>query len=139
MPPRATVSSAARRLDVPGLEALTGAGVFYGAATAEARALTGQEVYVVEAGNSAGQAAIHLARYAARITLLVRGETLAASMSDYLVQEIARTPNITVLLHTRVVGVQGGRQLTSVSVENVRMGARDGAGADNLLHEIVDH
>ena len=74
-----------RRLGVPELEALVGAGVFYGAAGAEARAMTGQHVYVIGAGNSAGQAALHLARYAASVTMVVRGCDLRASMSSYLV------------------------------------------------------
>jgi thioredoxin reductase (NADPH) len=83
-----------RRLGVPELEALLGAGVFYGAAAAEARAMAGQHVYVIGAGNSAGQAAIHLSRYAASVTMVVRGPGLAASMSSYLVTEISKTANI---------------------------------------------
>jgi thioredoxin reductase (NADPH) len=71
-----------RRLGVPELETLVGAGVFYGAAAAEARAMTGQDVYVIGAGNSAGQAAIHLSKYAASVTMVVRGPGLTASMSS---------------------------------------------------------
>src|SRR5215212_4474633 len=74
-----------RRLDVPSLEALAGTGVFYGAAVSEAQALQGQEVYVAGAGNSAGQAALHLSKYASQVTLLTRGNSLAASMSEYLI------------------------------------------------------
>jgi thioredoxin reductase (NADPH) len=85
-----------RRLGIPALEALVGAGVFYGAAGAEARATVGHDVFVVGAGNSAGQAAIHLARYAASVTMVVRGLDLAASMSEYLVTEISKTTNIAV-------------------------------------------
>ena len=81
-----------RRLGIPALERLTGVGVFYGAAGVEAPALAGEEVYVVGGANSAGQAALHLAKFAARVTLLVRGESLAASMSDYLIQQIEATP-----------------------------------------------
>ena len=77
-----------RRLGVPRLEALVGSGVFYGAAGSEARAMEGRDVFVVGAGNSAGQAALHLARYARQVTMLVRGDSLARSMSDYLVREI---------------------------------------------------
>ncbi len=73
-----------RRLGIPALERLVGVGVFYGAAGVEAPSLAGEEVYVVGGANSAGQAALHLARFAARVTLLVRGESLAASMSNYL-------------------------------------------------------
>ncbi|HEV3399025.1 MAG TPA: FAD-dependent oxidoreductase, partial [Actinomycetes bacterium] len=100
-----------RRLGVPRLEALVGAGVFYGAAGAEARAMEGQDVFVVGAGNSAGQAALHLATYAASVTLLVRGPDLAKSMSEYLIQEIEQAPNVAVRLRTYVVGGLGGHRL----------------------------
>jgi thioredoxin reductase (NADPH) len=100
-----------RRLGVPRLEELVGAGVFYGAAGAEARAMEGQDVFVVGAGNSAGQAALHLARYAASVTVLARGPDLAASMSDYLIQEIDQAPNVAVRLRTQVVDGLGGRRL----------------------------
>ena len=97
-----------RRLGVPRLEALVGSGVFYGATGAEAQAMRGLEVYVVGAGNSAGQAALHLARYAHLVTMLVRGDSVAASMSDYLTTEIDETPNVDVRLRTEVV-YGGGR------------------------------
>jgi thioredoxin reductase (NADPH) len=100
-----------RRLGVPRLEALVGAGVFYGAAGAEARAMEGQEVFVVGAGNSAGQAALHLAKYAASVTLVARGPDLGASMSDYLVQEIDHAPNVSVRRNTQVVDGLGGWRL----------------------------
>lgn len=96
-----------RRLDVPELEALVGRGVFYGAAVAEAPSMMGEEVYVVGGGNSAGQAALHLARYAHRVTLLVRGPSLAASMSDYLIAQLKATRNVVIRYHAAVVG---GRQ-----------------------------
>jgi thioredoxin reductase (NADPH) len=112
-----------RRLGVPRLEALLGAGVFYGAAGAEARAMEGHDVYVVGAGNSAGQASLHLARYAASVTILVRGEALGRSMADYLVQQIERAPNITVRLHIEVVGGQGGRRLEGLSLRDRRSSA----------------
>jgi thioredoxin reductase (NADPH) len=92
---------------VPSLEALAGAGVFYGAAGSEARAMEGREVFVTGAGNSAGQAAIHLAGYAASVTMLVRRGSLAATMSDYLIQKIQATSNISVRLHTEAIGGQG--------------------------------
>jgi thioredoxin reductase (NADPH) len=96
-----------RQLGVPSLEALTGAGVFYGAAGSEAHAMQGQQVFVVGAGNSAGQAALHLAEHAGSVTVLVRGDALAATMSDYLVKKIHATPNISVRLRTEVVDGQG--------------------------------
>src|ERR671915_1715504 len=77
-----------RRLGVPSLEDLVGQGVFYGAAASEAQSMEGQAVYVVGGANSAGQAAMHLSKYASRVTMLVRGSSLESSMSDYLIQEI---------------------------------------------------
>ena len=94
---------------MPRLEALVGSGVFYGAAGSEARAMEGRDVFVVGAGNSAGQAALHLARHARQVTMLVRGDSLARSMSDYLVREIEATANIAVRLHTEVSDGHGDR------------------------------
>jgi thioredoxin reductase (NADPH) len=107
-----------RRLGLPTLEALIGAGVFYGAAAAEARAMSGQNVFVVGAGNSAGQAAIHLAKYAARVTMVVRGADLSSTMSDYLVIEISKTPNIHVRLRTEVIGGGGRSRLETLILRN---------------------
>jgi thioredoxin reductase (NADPH) len=106
-----------RRLGVPSLEALVGAGVFYGAAVTEAQAMEGQDVYVVGGANSAGQAAMHLSKYASRVTLLVRGESLTASMSDYLIKEIEATPNIGIRLNTRVVDGGGEGRLEHLIIE----------------------
>ncbi len=111
-----------RRLGVPALEAMVGAGVFYGAAGAEARALTGRDVFVVGAGNSAGQAAIHLAKYAASVTMVVRGPDLSSSMSEYLVTEISTTANIQVRLCTEVVGGAGRGSLETLTLQGTRDG-----------------
>lgn len=108
-----------RRLDVPSLERFAGLGVFYGAAMSEAPSCTGEEVLIVGAGNSAGQAAIHLARFAARVTMVVRGQSLAASMSDYLIRQIGALPNVDVRLGTWVVEGHGHRRLEEVTVERV--------------------
>ena len=114
-----------RRLGIPALDRLIGAGVFYGAAGVEAPAMAGEHVCVVGGANSAGQAALHLARYAARVTLLVRGESLAASMSDYLITQIKATPNVEVRLRTRVVDGHGETRLESLIVEDSRTGHRE--------------
>ena len=114
-----------RRIGVPSLERLVGAGVFYGAAGVEASAMTGEEVYVVGGANSAGQAALHLAKFAARVTLLVRGGSLAAGMSDYLIRQIEATPNIEVRLRTRVVDGRGEVRLEALTLEDVRTGRRE--------------
>src|SRR5262249_19001169 len=83
-----------RTVGVPSLEAFHGVGVHYGSAMSEARALTGASACVIGGGNSAGQAAVHLAQFAASVTIIVRSKSLAASMSDYLVKSIERTANI---------------------------------------------
>jgi thioredoxin reductase (NADPH) len=105
-----------RRLGIPSLDALIGAGVFYGAATSEAKAMKDREVFVVGGANSAGQAAVHLARYAARVTMLVRGQSLADSMSEYLVKEITSTPNIAVRYNAVVTGGAGKGRLESLTL-----------------------
>ena len=107
-----------RRLGIPSLDTLTGAGVFYGAATSEAKAVKDRDVFVVGGANSAGQAAVHLARYAAKVTMLVRGQSLAESMSDYLVKEITNTPNIAVRCNTVVTGGGGNDRLQSLTLKD---------------------
>jgi thioredoxin reductase (NADPH) len=103
-----------RELGGPGIARLTGAGVFYGSAPGSARALRGLPVAVVGGGNSAGQAAVHMARYAASVTMLVREDSLAQFMSTYLIQQIEATPNITVRLRTDVVDAVGKQRLEGV-------------------------
>ena len=98
-----------RRLDVPGLDRLTGAGVYYGAAQTEAMSCQDEEVYIVGGANSAGQAAMYFSKYARQVTMLVRGESLTKSMSQYLIEQIAETPNITVQPHSSVVEAKGKR------------------------------
>jgi thioredoxin reductase (NADPH) len=100
-----------RRIGIPALDALTGAGVFYGASTAAAQGLGSKHVYVVGGGNSAGQAALHLSRSAGSVTLLVRRASLAAAMSQYLRDAIAAAPNVDVRTQTEVVGGGGGNRL----------------------------
>jgi thioredoxin reductase (NADPH) len=106
-----------RRLGVPALDRLIGAGVYYGAAGIEAPGMAGADVYVVGGANSAGQAALHLARFARQVTLVVRGASLETGMSDYLVQQVAATPNIAVRLGTRVVDGRGESRLEGVVLE----------------------
>ena len=107
-----------RRLGAPRLEALIGSGVFYGSAGSEAQAMEGRDVFVVGAGNSAGQATLHLARYARRVTMLVRGDSLARSMSDYLTREIEATANITVRLRTEITDGHGAGRLESLTLHD---------------------
>jgi thioredoxin reductase (NADPH) len=111
-----------RRLSSPSLEQLTGAGVFYGTSLSEAQGLTGQEVYIVGGGNSAGQAASHLSRYAEKVTLVVRGASLAETMSRYLQEQVEATHNIDVQLHTEVIGGGGEHRLDSLTLRDSATG-----------------
>ena len=122
-----------RRLGVPRLEALVGSGVFYGAAGAEARAMAGRDVFVIGAGNSAGQAAVHLAKYARSVSMVVRGAGLAATMSDYLVTVIAATSNIRVLPRTEAVDGGGACGLESLTLLDRDTGSRREVLADALF------
>jgi thioredoxin reductase (NADPH) len=114
-----------RRLGIPALDRLVGAGVFYGAASVEAPAMAGVHMYVVGGANSAGQAALHVARFAARVTLMVRGESLAASISDYLITQLEATPNVDVRPCTRVADGHGQTRLEALTLEDVRTGRRE--------------
>jgi thioredoxin reductase (NADPH) len=111
-----------RRLGVPGLEELLGAGVFYGAAVTEAPALEGQRAFVVGGANSAGQAAAHLARFASQVTLLVRGPSLYERMSAYLINELERASNISVWLNTTLSGVYGQGRLEAIAMRDSTTG-----------------
>ena len=114
-----------RRLRIPALESFAGAGVFYGAAGVEAPAMAGEEVYIVGGANSAGQAALHLARFAARVTLILRGDSLAAGMSDYLIQQIEAASNIDVRLRTQIVDGHGEEHLETLTLEDSGTGRRE--------------
>jgi thioredoxin reductase (NADPH) len=107
-----------RTLDLPTLHRFQGAGVFYGAAMSEAPDLAQQHAFVIGGGNSAGQAAIHLAKFARQVTMLVRRESLAASMSDYLVTEIGATPNIDVRYRTEVIDGGGDERLERLTLRD---------------------
>jgi thioredoxin reductase (NADPH) len=105
-----------RRLGVPALEALVGSGVFYGAAVSESRAMQGQDVFIVGAGNSAGQATLHLAKHARTVTLVIRADSFAESMSTYLVRAIESTPNVIVRHRTEVVDGGGEGRLEHLTL-----------------------
>ena len=107
-----------RRLDAPGLTEREGAGVYYGASISEAQALAGESVYIVGGGNSAGQAALHLARYACRVQILVRGDGLASTMSQYLIEAIERDPNIQVRTRTEVAAGLGEGRLEALELRS---------------------
>jgi thioredoxin reductase (NADPH) len=119
------VGLAYNKLDVPGVEELTGRGVYYGASMTEANFCTDQGVMIVGAGNSAGQAALYLAKFASKVTILVRGESLGQKMSQYLVQRIEALDNIVVRVETEVAGVKGEGHLESVAFRNRRSGEEE--------------
>ena len=105
-----------RRLDAPGLDDFVGRGIYYGASASEATQTVGEDVYVVGAANSAGQAVLNFAKYATKVVLVVRGSSLEASMSQYLVRRILDAPNVEVLLQTEIVGTRGDGHLEGVTL-----------------------
>ncbi|NET10117.1 MAG: FAD-dependent oxidoreductase, partial [Symploca sp. SIO2B6] len=107
-----------RRLKIPGIEQFTGTGVYYGAAQTEAIACQGENVFVVGGANSAGQAAMYFSRFANKVTMLVRGDSLTKSMSQYLIDQIAATDNIEVCTHTSVIETKGDGRLDALVLKN---------------------
>ena len=128
-----------RRLGVPELEEMNGAGVFYGGPASEAAGLTGYDVCVVGGANSAGQAALHLARYAKRVTMAVRAQSLAAGMSHYLARQIEATPNIEVRLGTEVVGGGGDGWLRHLTLRSGQSGEEETIPSAGLFLMIGAH
>ncbi len=111
-----------RRLSIPGIERLTGSGVYYGAAQTEALSCAGEEVFIVGGANSAGQAAMYFSRFASRVIMLVRGESLTKSMSQYLIDQIAATATIEVWTHCSVTEAQGDSRLEALVIQNSQTG-----------------
>jgi thioredoxin reductase (NADPH) len=105
-------------LNVPGIESLTGAGVYYGAALAEVAHYKGEHIFVIGGANSAGQAAMFFSRYAGKVTMVVRSSALERGMSQYLVDQIEATPNIEVLLNSEIVGVSGTKKLEAIRIKD---------------------
>jgi thioredoxin reductase (NADPH) len=128
-----------RRLEIPALAELEGSGVFYGASAAEAKALVGKRAFVVGGGNSAGQAAMHLGRFAGRVTIVVRANSLADSMSSYLREEIAAAGNIDVMLGTEVIDGRGDGQLRELTLRDRASGETSTVPADALFVLIGAH
>jgi thioredoxin reductase (NADPH) len=122
-----------RRLDVPALEALNGAGVYYGGLVSEAPAMADRDVYVLGGSNSAGQAALYLTRFARSVTLVVRAPSLEAGMSQYLVRQAAATPRLRVRLETEIVGGGGDGWLEHLVLRDRVRGGEETVGADGLF------
>ena len=122
-----------RRLEVDGIDPLVGVGVFYGAAITEALATRGQRVAVVGGGNSAGQAAVHLAQFAASVLLLVRGGSIEAGMSAYLVDQLRALPNVTIRMNASIAAVRGTNSLEAINIEDTAAGTRSEDPMDALF------
>jgi thioredoxin reductase (NADPH) len=105
-----------RRLDAPGVDKLQGAGIYYGGGSTEALSCKGEMVYIVGGANSAGQAAMNFARYAERVVMIVRGSSLASTMSQYLIDQVKETPNIQLWAHASIAEVHGDSHLEEISV-----------------------
>jgi thioredoxin reductase (NADPH) len=122
-----------RKLNLPGMDRLLGAGVYYGAASTEALACRDEEVYIVGGANSAGQAAMNFARYAKNVFMLVRGESLGSTMSQYLINDIAQTPNIRVQCGTEVAAIHGEDKLEGLTISCRRSGTVEKVPASCLF------
>jgi thioredoxin reductase (NADPH) len=122
-----------RTLEAPGIEPLTGSGVYYGAAMTEAATYRGEKVCVVGSGNSAGQGALFFSRYASGVTILVRGDAIARGMSDYLVERIDAAPNIDVRTRVEVAGVQGKGHLERVLLRDLGTGSETSIEAAGMF------
>jgi thioredoxin reductase (NADPH) len=121
-----------RKLGLPNEDRFFGAGVYYGAGASEAMLCSRQEVYLVGGGNSAGQAALHFARYAARVNMVVREDSLKAYMSDYLIDRIRDEPKVNVLTNTEVTALHGDRTLQAITLRNNKTG-KDWTAQTNWL------
>jgi thioredoxin reductase (NADPH) len=122
-----------RKLDAPGVERLTGRGIYYGAAQTEALSCKGEDVYIVGGANSAGQAAMYFSNQASNVFILYRGDDLGKSMSDYLVRQIEDREDIQVLLDTNVVSVEGEDHLEKITVKNAATGETETVAAHSLF------
>ena len=122
-----------RRLNVPGIDRFTGAGVYYGAAQTEAIACEGEEVFVVGGANSAGQAAMYFSRFASKVVMLVRGESLTKSMSQYLIDQIDAMENIEVWTHSSVIEAKGESRLDTLGIQNSQTGEVQTVPAKSLF------
>lgn len=122
-----------RQLDIPGIEQLKGAGVYYGAAKTEALACEGEEIFIVGGANSAGQASMFFSKYAKHVTMLVRGDSLAKTMSRYLIDQIEETGNITVQLNSNIIEVQGEISLEAITIASTETGAVKTIPANSLF------
>ena len=126
-------ASLSENSDVPGLERLNGAGVYYYAPMSEAFSYRDGDIYIVGGANSAGQAAMYFSRFARQVTMVVRGESLSDSMSQYLENQIAATKNIEVRLNSSVIAVEGADRCETITIQNNKTRAQEAVSASALL------
>lgn len=122
-----------RELNVPGIEPLIGASVYYGAATSEAKNYKDGKVFVIGSGNSAGQGAMFLSRFASEVTILIRGDSLQKSMSQYLIDQIDSTENISVMMNSEVVSMEGADHLETITIKSNKSGDTETVMADAIF------
>jgi thioredoxin reductase (NADPH) len=122
-----------RWLDLPGCNALVGAGVYYGAAIAEASACRGQDIYILGGGNSAGQAALLLAQFARRVVILAMEDSIDETMAPYLVDRLRQLPNVEIRTNTTVAGVNGQNRLEEITIQDVKTGSTQEVRCDGLF------
>jgi thioredoxin reductase (NADPH) len=122
-----------RTLDIPGIDRLQGAGVYYGGGTSEALSCKGETVYIIGGANSAGQAAMHFAKFAGKVIMLVRGESLASTMSHYLIEQIEKTPQIEVWTQTSLIAVHGEERLSGITIQRGTAGEAQQLPASSLF------
>jgi thioredoxin reductase (NADPH) len=128
-----------QRLNAPGLEALTGRGVYYGAVHVDAESVAGRQVYLVGGANSAGQAAVHLSRLAQQVTLLIRGDKLEKSMSYYLIEQLRAITNVHIRINSEVVAASGEEHLENITIADRATGSEEHVAADFLFVFIGAH
>jgi thioredoxin reductase (NADPH) len=124
---------AVRKLEVPGLDKLSGAGVYYYAPMSEAFSYRDGDVYIVGGANSAGQAAMYFSKFARQVTMLVRGGSLSDTMSQYLENQIAATKNIAVRFNSSVIAVEGVDRCERITIQNSKTGLQETVPANALL------
>jgi thioredoxin reductase (NADPH) len=122
-----------RQLELPNEEAFYGTGVYYGAGSSEASLSRGEHVFVVGGGNSTGQAAMHFSQYAARVSVVIRGDCLKQTLSECLADRIHAAPKINVLTRTEVIALHGNGQLRAITLKNNRTGETQMAETKNLF------
>jgi thioredoxin reductase (NADPH) len=128
-----TMGVSFRWLDIPGCAPLVGAGIYYGAATAEASACRGQDIYILGGGNSSGQAALLLAQFARKVIILAPEDTIEETMSRYLVDRLRQLPNVEVRTNTTVVGADGRGRLEEITLQDVKTGRKERVPCDGLF------